>query len=376
MPRKSLFFALSTLLSAPALLADQPDRTPSLQEAYQGKFLIGGTFNRWILAEPNHPAFALAATQFNSLSPANSMKWGPMNPQPGEYNFETADHFVDYGASHDMELVGHVLFWHSQTPDWVYEDAEGNLLTREALLDRMRERARLMAERYGDRVKLWDVVNESIEGDGSWRKSKFQQIIGDDFTEQAFRIAMEELPEDAILIYNDYGMTDPGRRDAVVAMVRDFQKKGIRIDGIGMQGHWSMHRPTLPQIEASILSFASTGVSIHITELDVDFLGRDEAFGANVDIRTLAATQENNPFPDGKLPASEEERLAERYGELFELLVKHSDKIDRVTFWGVADSDSWLNNWPIRGRTNYPLLFDRDFQPKPAFYEVIKAAGN
>lgn len=373
---------LATSLAAFALVlagcgAPDADGEPpaTLKDAFAGKFLVGGALDSDILRNPEHRARGIAEKHFNTLTSANALKWGPMNPQPGVYDFELADRFVEYAASNGFDVVGHVLFWHSQTPDWVFEDDQGQPLSREALLDRMRERARLLAERYGDRVKTWDVVNESIEGDGSLRRSKFRQIIGDDWNEQAFRIAAEALPADAKLLYNDYGMTEPGRRDAVVAMVKDFQARGIRIDGIGMQGHWSMHRPTLEEIEDAIEAYASTGLPIHFTELDVDLLGRDGLTGADVDIRLKQANAENNPFPDGQVPEAEEARFAERYAEIFKLLLKHSEKIERVTFWGVTDADSWLNNWPVYGRTNYALLFGRDNVEKPALRSVIEAAN-
>lgn len=368
-----------SLLAAAGLLAsacspERDDESATLKDAFAGKFLVGATLGGSMLANPEHPALAVAETHFNSLSPANAMKWGPWNPQPGEYDYAPADFFVEFGTERGMTLVGHTLFWHSQTPDWVFEDEAGNPLSREALLERMRQRARHMAERYGDRVKIWDVVNESIEQDGSLRQSKFNQIIGDDFNELAFRIAAEALPDDAVLLYNDYGMTNAGRRDAVVAMVKDFQAKGVRIDGIGMQGHWALDHPSLQEIEEAFEAYASTGLPIHITELDIEVLGRSAFFGADVDIRTIQANAENNPYPDGNLPDAVQQQLTDRYGELFALMLKHAESIDRVTFWGVADGDSWLNNWPVRGRTNYPLLFDRDYQPKPAFYRIIEEA--
>lgn len=376
--------ALGALAVAAALflpvteLGAQAATPTTLRKALDGKFLIGGTVGARHLQEPDSPTLRLAVAQFNALTSANVMKWGVINPRPGVYEFEPADAFIQFADEHDFYTIGHCLFWHSQTPKWVFEDADGNPLSREALLARMRERVKLYAERYGDRVDLWDVVNESIESDGVKRRSSFNRILGDDFEAEAFKMADEFLPKTAKLIYNDYGMTSPGRRDAVVAMVKDFQARGIRIDGIGMQGHWSMSTPTIAEIEESILAFASTGLPIHITELDVDLLGRDQFFGAegaNVDLASRTATPENNPFPDG-LPAAEQERLAARYAEIFQLLVKHADKIERVTFWGITDADSWLNNWPARGRTNYPLLFDRDNQPKPAFHRVIEVATN
>ncbi len=365
---------LLALAAASPALAD--DHETTLREAFAGKFRIGSTVNGWFLRDPDHPSLKIAAEQFDTVTAANAMKWGVFNPEPGVYHFDRVQPYIDFAQKHDLYTIGHCLFWHSQTPSWVYEDDEGNLLSREALLERMRERAKLYAEHWGDVIDLWDVVNESIEGDGSKRKSKFNQIIGDDFEEQAFRIADEFMPKSAKLIYNDYGMTEPGRRAAVVAMVEDFKAKGVRIDGIGLQGHWSMHRPTVEEIEESILHLASTGLPLHITELDVDFLGRDQFFGAqgaNVDLAARQATPENNPFPDG-LPPAEQERLADRYAEIFAVLLKHADKIERITFWGITDADSWLNNWPARGRTNYPLLFDREGKPKPAFHRVIELA--
>lgn len=368
--------ALATLALVATSCSKGPETnaTPSLHEAFEGLFLIGGTLSDSMLENPSDPGYKVVAKHFNSLSPENCMKWGRMNPTPTETHYELVDSFVRYGSQNQQALVGHTLFWHSQTPDWVYQDAAGKELSGEALLARMRERAELMAKRWGDEILYWDVVNESILGDGSWRKSKYQQIIGDDFTEQAFRIASETLPPHAKLLYNDYSMTDPGRRDAVVAMVKDFKSKGIRIDGIGMQGHWLMDFPDTADIAASIAAFAATGVKVHITELDIDLLGRAAFFGANVDAEKLVATPENNPYPDGNLPASEEERFAQRYQEIFEMLVQQADHIERVTFWGVSDKTNWLNNFPVRGRTNFSLLFDRNFQPKPAFYRVLETA--
>ena len=353
-----------------------PAKDVTLREAFAGKFRIGATVNSWYLRDSAHPALALVAHQFDTVTSANVMKWGVFNPEPGVMHFDRVQTFIDYAKQHDLYTIGHCLFWHSQTPDWVFEDDTGQPLTRAALLARMRERVALYAQHWGDDVDLWDVVNESIEADGSKRRSKFNQIIGDDFEEQAFRLADELLPKTAKLIYNDYGMTEPGRRAAVVAMVNDFKARGIRIDGIGLQAHWSMNRPTLAEIEASILELASTGLPLHLTELDIDVLGRDQFFGAdgaNVDLERRQATPENNPFPDG-LPAAEQQRLADRYAGIFAVLLKHADKIERVTFWGVTDRDSWLNNWPARGRTNYPLLFDRDGAPKPAFQRVLELA--
>jgi endo-1,4-beta-xylanase len=205
---------------------------------------------------------------------------------------------------------------------------------------------------------------------GSLRKSKWTQIIGEDFIEQAFRMAAEELPSDVELIYNDYSMTGKKKRDAVVKLVTTLKKKNIRIDGVGMQGHWGVGGPSAAAIEASIIAFSKTGVDVHITELDIDVLPRKSGMW-DADIRKkLAQDPAMDPYKKG-LPAEIQKKLAARYKDIFGVFLKHQDKIKRVTFWGVTDGDSWLNGWPIKGRTSYPLLFDREGKPKPAFHAVI-----
>jgi len=346
-------------------------KVATLKEAYADKFLVGATLGASMFSSSDKRSLDLVEKNFSAITLDNDMKWERINPMPGQYEFDIADKFAKLGVDKDITTVGHVLFWHSQTPDWVFQDDEGNLLTREALLDRMRERAKMFASRYGDRVKIWDVVNEAIEDDGSLRQSLYYKIIGDDFIEQAFIIADQEMPKDATLLYNDYGMDRTGRRATVIAMVNDFKQRGIRIDGIGLQGHWTMNEPSVEKIDETLSMYAATGLPLHITELDIDFLGRDGLTGANVDIEKLRATPENNPYPNANFPAQAEEALSKRYQDIFKQFIKHHESIDRVTFWGVTDGDSWLNGWPISGRTNYPLLFNRDGSAKKAHDAVV-----
>jgi endo-1,4-beta-xylanase len=344
----------------------------ALKQAFKDDFYVGASFNSGLFREEGQPTLGLVARQFNSISPGNEMKWGPFNPKQDVYKHEPADNFVAFGAKNGMYVVGHVLFWHNQTPDWVFQDEGGKPLTRDALLKRMRERVRLMAQRYKGRIHAWDVVNEAILGDGQLRKSEWNRIIGDDFIEQAFRIANEELPADVELIYNDFSMTEKGKRDAVIRMIQDFKKKGIRIDGVGIQGHWSINWPSIAQIEKSVVAFAGAGVDVHITELDIDVLPRDpKMWGGNADVKLrLQQDPKMDPYKDG-LPEAMEQKLARRYADIFALFLKHREKVKRVTFWGPTDKHSWLNNWPIKGRTSYPLLFDRAGQPKAAYHAVL-----
>ncbi|MDN4502748.1 endo-1,4-beta-xylanase [Alteromonadaceae bacterium BrNp21-10] len=347
------------------------DKQVGLKEAYAGKFLIGATMNGTMVANNNDPKTKIVKQHFNAATMDNAFKWERFNPEPGIYSLDAPHNFAKFTNDNNITAIGHVLFWHSQTPDWVFKDAQGNLLSRDALLQRMRERAQFMARHFGDQIKIWDVVNEAIEDDGSWRKSLYNQIIGDDFIEQAFIIANEELPAGSTKIYNDYGMTRPGRVATVIKMVNDFKARGVPIDAIGVQGHWSMDEPTIADIDSNLSALAATGLPLHVTELDIDYLGREHFFSANVDLKKLVATPENNPYPDGNFPTDADIKLGKRYADIFNLFLKHHQNIDRVTFWGVTDADSWLNGWPVAGRTNYPLLFNSDASPKAALQMVI-----
>jgi endo-1,4-beta-xylanase len=360
---------LSAMLVASSVYgADMKEQ--SLKNAFEGRFHVGASLNSRVFPKANDSSLSLVARQFDSISPGNLLKWQPFNPKPGVYNLDKADAFVQFGRKNDMYVVGHVLFWHNQTPQWVFQGKDGKQLSRDELLKRMRERVRYVAKRYGNKIQAWDVVNESIMDNGSLRKSKWTQVIGDDFIEQAFRIAADELPADVELIYNDYSMTGKKKRDAVVKLVTTLKKKNIRIDGVGMQGHWGMGGPSVAAIEASIIAFSKTGVDVHITELDIDVLPRKSGMW-DADIRKkLAQDPSMDPYKKG-LPAEIQKKLAARYKDIFGVFLKHQDKIKRVTFWGVTDGDSWLNGWPIKGRTSYPLLFDREGKPKPAFHAVI-----
>lgn len=356
------------LLSA---VADEEEtHLRTLKQAFHDDFLIGAAIEKLLFEEGARPTLKLVPTQFNSISSCNMLKWSPFNPKPEVYDHRAADAYVAFGTKHNMYVVGHVLFWHNQTPEWVFRDVDSKQLDRSALLERMRERVRHLATRYGSKIEAWDVVNEAIEGNGHLRNSTWTQIIGKDFIEQAFRIAHDELPTDVELLYNDYSMTGPKKRDAVVRMILELKQRGVRIDGVGMQGHWSINGPALADIEASIVAFSQAGVEIHITELDIDVLPRQPGMhGADV-AKQLEQDEAMDPYRDG-LQAEMQQRLAQRYADIFQLFLKHREKIKRVAFWGTTDNHSWLNNWPIKGRTSYPLLFDRNGAPKPAFHAVI-----
>jgi endo-1,4-beta-xylanase len=361
---------LALMILAAAVSQGQTART--LKDAYQGIFRVGAALNPAQFEERDPRGNPIVAAQFNSISPENALKWGSIHPQPDEYNFAPADHYVDFGEKNKMFIVGHCLVWHSQTPRWVFENGEGKPLTRETLLERMQDHIRTVVGRYRGRINGWDVVNEALNEDGTMRQSPWFQIIGDDYLLKAFQFAHEADPK-AELYYNDYSLENEAKRKGAVELIRKLKAGGAAISGVGLQGHNKMDWPTAKQEAETIEAFAALGVRVHITELDVDVLPRTTRENTADVSATAAGTASSNPYTAG-LPEDMQQALAKRYAELFEVFMQHRSVISRVTFWGVTDGDSWLNNFPARGRTNYPLLFDRQGKPKPAFDAVLQQA--
>jgi endo-1,4-beta-xylanase len=358
-----LIFALSAVSSA--------QTAPSLKDAFQGIFRIGAAVNQSQIEGRDTRGDAIIAAQFNTISPENVLKWGIVHPRPEEYNFAPGDAYVSFGEERHMFIVGHCLVWHSQTPRWVFEDDHGQPLTRDALLQRMHSHIRTVVGRYKGRIGGWDVVNEALNADGTLRDSSWRKIIGDDYLAKAFQFAREADPQ-AELYYNDYALENEPKRKGAAELIRKLQATGVTITAIGLQGHDKLDWPTLQQQADTIKTFRTLAIKVNITELDVDVLPRTTA-GNSADVSaTAAAGASSNPYTAG-LPQDIQQKLAARYAELFRLFLRYRGAISRVTFWGVTDGDSWLNNFPIRGRTNYPLLFDRQGRPKPAFDAVIEA---
>jgi GH35 family endo-1,4-beta-xylanase/enterochelin esterase-like enzyme len=358
----------SAAASAPA--AGQ--NVPALKDVFKNDFLIGGALNRNVVTGRDPNAAAIAEKHFSSITAENVMKWEAIHPEPNKYDFAAADRFVAFGQKNKMFIVGHTLIWHHQTPRWVFQNADGNDVSRDVLLTRMKDHIFTVIGRYKDRVNGWDVVNEALSDSGRLRKTKWLDIIGEDFIARAFEYAHQADPN-AELYYNDYTLDYPTKRDACVRLVKDLQSKGVRIDGVGIQGHWGMDYPTGKNLEAFIDAIAALGVKVMVTEMDIDCLPRATGYrGADITVN-IEQQKKLNPYVDG-LPDEMQHKLADRYAELFSIFHKNSGKISRVTLWGVYDGTSWLNYWPVAGRTNYPLLFDRNYQPKPAFFAVVKVA--
>ncbi len=378
--------AMLLALGAPACTAAQPQRDeaddarvvepvaaaqePALKDVFARSFMIGAALNENQFTERDAQGAALVKRHFNTITPENVMKWEHVHPEKGKYTFEAADRFVEFGERNGMFIVGHTLGWHNQVPRWVFEDEQGRPVGRDTLLNRLRDHIHTVVGRYRGRVKGWDVFNEVLNEDGSLRRTKWLELIGEDYLIKAYQWAHEADPA-AELYYNDYSLENVPKRNGAIALIKRLQAAGIPLAAVGLQGHDKMDWPSPGLQDSAISAFAATGVKVMITELDIDVLPPvGEYRGADITYN-VEAQAKLNPYAAG-LPDSVQHALAERYAELFRVFLKHSDVITRVTFWGVTDGDSWLNGWPVRGRTSYPLLFDRRGRPKPAFHAVVR----
>ena len=357
------------------LLATLLHGEPALKEVFKKDFLIGAALNPSQFCESNLAEANLVQAQFNSISPENVLKWEHIHPLPDQYDFTLADRYVDFGLRHQMFIIGHTLIWHSQTPEWVFQDEQGKPLAREQLLARMREHISTVVGRYRGKVNGWDVVNEVVAENGRMRATPWLKLIGQDYVVKAFQFAHEADPK-AELYYNDYGLENPRKRAGALALVKQLQAAGVKITGVGLQGHYQLatNSPTLQEVDDTITAFARLGLRVMITELDMDVLPSAWATRSADVARREKAEGRLNPYANG-LPADVQAELASRYTALFGVFLKHREVIERVTFWGVADGDSWLNDWPVPGRTAYPLLFDRETKPKLAFTQLVKMGG-
>jgi endo-1,4-beta-xylanase len=352
------------------LFSAKSPKEEGLKDLFKDSFYIGVAVNAQQVAGKEAKALPLITSHFNSLSPENGLKWERVHPEVDRYDFEFGDAYVALGEKMDAFTIGHCLVWHQQVPDWVFENKAGELVGKSELLARMGDHIASVAGRYKGKIAGWDVVNEAFNEDGSYRESNWYNIAGEDFIKEAFRKA-HEIDPDSELYYNDYNMWKASKRAGVLKLAGEMKAEGIRIDGIGMQGHYMLGGPSLEDIELGIIEIAEAGFKVVITELDVDVLPRpSNSQGADLNIN-FANSPEYNPFVNGISPEAEAQ-LAQRYADLFQLFQKHKDKISRVTLWGLHDGRSWLNNFPVRGRTNYPLLFDREMKLKEDVFEKLR----
>jgi endo-1,4-beta-xylanase len=336
----------------------------TLKEVYKNYFLIGAALNSAQIEEKEPNAAVLVPQQFSSITSENVMKAEVIHTDWDKYDFNLADKFVAYGKKNKMFVVGHTLVWHSQLAPFI-----NNRISKDSFKLYMINHINTVAKRYAGKVQSWDVVNEALNEDGTLRQSIYLEKIGEDYIRMAFELAAKADPK-AELYYNDYNIEQPKKRAGVIKLIKKLKASGTRIDGIGIQAHWSINGPPLEDVENSIKEFAALGLKVSFTELDLTALPNPwDLTGAEVS-QNYKNSPELDPYTKG-FPDSMQVKLAKGYEDLFKLFIKYKKNIERVTFWGVNDGQSWLNYWPINGRTNYPLFFDRNFKPKLAFEKVV-----
>ena len=324
-----------------------------LKGFYASYFPIGVAVSPRLLLDG--PESDLIRQHFNSVTAENVMKMGPIHPQLNVFNWEPADKIVEFAERNGVKMRGHNLCWHQQTPAWFFKDDDGKTIGKQELLKRLRDHIFAVAGRYKGKVYAWDVVNEAIsDRDGElFRDSGFYKICGEEFISKAFEYAHEADP-DAKLFYNDYNTENPKKREKIYQLLKKLLDAKVPVHGIGLQAHWSLNNPERAELEKTINRFASLGLKIQITELDIS------VYSGKTDPGIPALTDDL------------EQKQADQYKMVFEIFRKYKDVITGVTFWNLSDRSSWLDNFPVRGRKNYPLIFDQNLTPKKAYWQVIK----
>jgi endo-1,4-beta-xylanase len=328
-----------------------------LKDYYKDYFLIGAAVTPRSLTGPDS---ALIVNHFNSITAENAMKMGPIHPKENEYYWKDADAIADFAKQHGLKMRGHNLCWHAQAPNWMFKNENGDTVTKEVLLRRLQEHITAVVNRYKDRVYGWDVVNEAIDDNDSvfYRKSQWYKICGEDFIFKAFEYAHAADPK-AVLFYNDYNTENPKKREKIYQMVKKMKESGIPIHAIGLQGHWSINSPSREELEKSITMFASLGLQVQVTELDVSvYAGRQGG-------QLIQGQRRDSIAP---FTPEMEEPQREKYKMVFDVFRQHKNEITGITFWNLSDRYTWLDG---RGRKNYPLLFDMNRQPKKAYWDVV-----
>lgn len=335
------------------------DSTKRLKDYYKDYFTLGVAVSPGALKTDEAQ---LIVQQFASMTPENAMKMEPIHPKENEYSWADADSIVAFAKRNNMKLRGHALCWHNQIPDWLFKDAGGKQVTKAVLLHRLKDHITTVVTRYKGTIYAWDVVNEAIadEKDQYFRNSLFYQICGEEFIDKAFEYAHAADP-DALLFYNDYNEIDSIKRSKIIKMITNLKSKGVPIHGVGLQAHWAVNEPSREQLDQALNDFSKLGLKIQITELDISVYPKEHN-----------ARETKPEDADTTFTAERETKQLEVYKMCFELFRKNKQTISAVTFWNISDRDSWLDNFPVKGRKDYPLLFDKNLKPKKVFGEVVK----
>jgi endo-1,4-beta-xylanase len=330
---------------------------PTLKNTFEGYFKMGvAVNNRNIKGDDGEHILK----HFNSITPENAMKMGPIQPIENHFYWKDSDEIVDFATTNNLKIRGHALCWHEQTPKWIFTDNSGNDVSKEVLLKRLENHITAVVSRYKGKIYAWDVVNEAIDDNPNnlLRNSKWFEICGEDFISKAFEYAHAADP-DALLFYNDYNSEVPEKRERIYKLLKKLVDQGVPIHGVGLQAHWSLQEPTEKNLRDAIDRYSSLGLKLEFTELDMSIYPWEKE------------RRELRPNESDSFTADLEKKQAERYAMVFKVFREYKDHITNVTFWNVSDRYSWLDTYPVRGRKNYPLLFDEQLQPKKAFWEVI-----
>jgi Beta-1,4-xylanase len=362
----TLFIILFAFIATSCSISNTTNaqKPTSLKDAFKDDFLIGTAMSDFQAAGRDEKALELIKQHFNSITPENLMKAERLMTGWKQYDFSLADKMVAFAQENNIKINGHTFIWHSQMPAFMR-----GIRNPDSVRAYFEDIIQTVGSRYDGKVDSWDVVNEALNEDGTLRQSTFLRALGEDYIVEAFRLAQKATPNSK-LYYNDYNIEQPKKRAGAIAIIKKIQEAGVRIDGVGIQGHWHLGKVPFKDIEESIKEFSALGIKVMFTELDISVLPSPwDNTSAEVSLHA-AENPKMNPYVNG-LPDSVSQQLAKDYEELFKLFLKYKDHISRITFWGVNDGQSWLNGWPIRGRTNYPLLFDRQYQPKAAYYSIM-----
>ncbi|MFC0772009.1 endo-1,4-beta-xylanase [Terrimonas alba] len=305
---------------------------------------------------------SLIVQQFGSMTPENAMKMGPIHPEENKYNWAGGDSIAAFAKRNNMKLRGHTLCWHNQTPRWFFTTATGDTVTKEVLLQRLKEHITTVVTRYKDVIYAWDVVNEVISDNPNefYRNSALYRICGEEFIAKAFEYAHTADPK-ALLFYNDYNEINPVKRDKIFKLVKGLKDKGVPIHGVGLQGHWSIYEPTEEVLTATLEKFKGLGLQAQVTELDISVYPKEHS-----------RRERKSEDADANYTAEREAKQVEMYKMLFRVFRNYKNVLTSVTFWNISDRTSWLDNFPVPQRKDYPLLFDKELKPKKAFWEVVK----
>jgi endo-1,4-beta-xylanase len=328
-----------------------------LKDYYSKYFPIGVAVSPQVLKGPTGE-FILK--EFNSITPENAMKMGPIHPQENKYNWTDADAMVDFAVKNNIKIRGHNLCWHQQTPRWFFTDSLGKPVTKEVLLRRLKDHITTVVSRYKGKIYAWDVVNEAIDDDSTkfLRNSEWFKICGEDFIAKAFEYAHEADPN-AKLFYNEYNTERPEKMARVYKLLKKLKDAKVPIDGVGLQAHWSIFEPSEKELRTALDKYSSLGLKVQFTELDISVYPWEKDRRAKKPNESDAYTPEL------------EKKQSAQYQMVFNVFRAYKKTITGVTFWNISDKYTWLDNYPVPGRKNYPLLFDQNLQPKKAFWEVV-----